>query len=80
MRFLIDTHTFLWFVTNDSKLSNYALGLIEDESNQALLSVASLWEMAIKFSIGKLKLHKPFQDFADEQIQINDIYRAYILK
>jgi PIN domain nuclease of toxin-antitoxin system len=72
MQFLIDTHTFLWFVTDDSKLSKYALELIEDETNEAILSVATLWEIAIKFSIGKLTLSKPFQDFVDEQIQINE--------
>jgi PIN domain nuclease of toxin-antitoxin system len=77
MQFLIDTHTFLWFVTDDSKLSKYALSkyaleLIENETNEAILSVATLWEIAIKFSIGKLILNKPFQDFVDEQIQINE--------
>ena len=72
MRFLIDTHTFLWFVTDDPKLSDYALGLIEDETNEVYLSMATLWEIAIKFSIGKLTLHKPFQDFVDEQIHINE--------
>ena len=72
MRFLIDTHTFLWFVTDDPKLSAHALGFIESETNEAILSMASLWEIAIKFSIGKLKLHKPFEDFIDEQIRINE--------
>jgi len=72
MRILIDTHTFLWFVTEDSKLSDRAFQTIEDEANDVILSITSLWEIAIKFSIGKLKLHKPFQEFVDEQIQTND--------
>lgn len=72
MRFLMDTHTFLWFLTDDSKLSHHALNLIEDETNEAILSLASMWEIAIKYSIGKLTLQKSFPDFVDEQIQIND--------
>lgn len=73
MRYLIDTHTFLWFVTNDSKLSHDALDLIENDANAIFLSIASLWEMGIKFSIGKLKIHKPFQEFVDEQIHVNQL-------
>jgi PIN domain nuclease of toxin-antitoxin system len=73
MRLLIDTHTFLWFVTNDSKLSDYALNLIENDANEVLLSTLSLWEIAIKFSIGKLILHQPFQEFIDEEMQTNNI-------
>lgn len=68
MQFLIDTHTLLWFVTDDLKLSRNALRLIENETNIAILSMA----IAIKFSIGKLTLQQPFQIFIDEQIQIND--------
>ena len=73
MRMLIDTHTFLWFVTNDSKLSDYALNLIENDTNEVLLSTLNLWEIAIKFSIGKLILHQPFQEFIDEELQTNNI-------
>jgi PIN domain nuclease of toxin-antitoxin system len=72
MRILIDTHTFLWFVTEDSKLSDRAFQTIEDEASDIILSISSLWEIAIKFSIGKLKLKLPFQEFMDEQIQINE--------
>lgn len=72
MRILIDTHTFLWFVTEDSKLSDRAFQTIEDEANDVILSISSLWEIAIKFSIGKLKLKLPFQEFIDEQIQVNE--------
>lgn len=78
MRFLIDTHTFLWFVTDNAKLSNYALELLEDETNEAILSMASLWEIAIKFSLGKLKLHKPYQEFIDEQIPLNELSVLHI--
>lgn len=48
MRLLLDTHTFIWFVTDDPKLSHKAKAWIEDEYNEKLLSIASIWEMAIK--------------------------------
>lgn len=56
MRFLLDTHTFIWFVTDSPRLSTTAKVLIEDEYNEKWLSVVSVWEIAIKQSIGKLIL------------------------
>ena len=53
MRLLIDTHAFLWFVTNDQLLSATALGLMTDPINEIVISPASFWEVAIKVSIGK---------------------------
>ncbi len=46
LRALLDTHSFLWFVTADPKLSATAEGLISVGSNEFLLSVASVWEIA----------------------------------
>lgn len=48
MKLLLDTHAFLWFIMGSSNLSPGARALIEDEANENFLSVASLWEMAIK--------------------------------
>jgi len=59
---------FLWFVFGDSRLSAYARGLIEDEVNAKFLSVASVWEMAIKHSINRLPLTLPFGDFVLYQL------------
>jgi len=56
MKLLLDTHTFLCFIIGDSRLSADARALIEDQANEKFLSVASLWEIAIKVSIGKLGL------------------------
>jgi PIN domain nuclease of toxin-antitoxin system len=56
MKFLMDTQAFLWFITDDPKLSALARTLIEDPNNERLISIASLWEMAIKVSLGKLQL------------------------
>ena len=52
MRLLLDTHTFLWFIDGSQNLSEYARRLIEAPSNERLLSIASLWEMSIKISLG----------------------------
>lgn len=73
MRLLLDTHAFLWFITGSAKLSGKALALIEDYSNERFLSVASLWEMAVKVSIGKLTLSAPFDDLIPEQPNLNGI-------
>ena len=72
MNLLIDTHTFLWFVNDDPQLSATAAALLETNST-VLLSIASLWEIAIKVSIGKLTLAQPFERFIPEQLALNDI-------
>ncbi len=72
MNLLIDTHTFLWFVNDDPQLSPTAAGLLESD-NTVLLSIASVWEIAIKVSIGKLALPQPFDQFIPEQLTLNNI-------
>lgn len=69
MNLLLDTHIFLWFVFADLQLNAYVRGLIEDEANVKFLSMAGVWEMAIKHSIGKLPLTLPFDQFLSEQIE-----------
>lgn len=63
MKLLLDTHAFLWFVTNDPQLSATAPALIVDPSNQLFISPASYWEVAIKVSIGKNPMTVPFETF-----------------
>ncbi|MFM7424535.1 MAG: type II toxin-antitoxin system VapC family toxin [Elainella sp.] len=72
MRAILDTHTFLWFVNDSSQLSSTAKDLIESETN-LWISIASLWEIAIKVSVGKLSLPRPLNDFISEHIQANEI-------
>ena len=69
MKILLDTHAFLWFIAGDSKLSDKAKTSIEDNSNQKIVSMASMWEMAIKISIGRLKVSEPFELLIPRQIQ-----------
>jgi PIN domain nuclease of toxin-antitoxin system len=73
MRLLLDTHTFLWFIMGSGNLSVNARALVENTGNDRLLSVASLWEIAIKTSIGKLSLSSPFSDLIPEQLRLNGI-------
>ena len=71
MRFLVDTHAFLWFVTDDPRLSATARTLMEPAENVLLLSPASHWEIAIKLSTGKLTLAEPFRVLIPREIILN---------
>ena len=55
-RFLLDTHTFLWWIQGNTSLSDRAQYILSDENNQLCLSVASLWEVTIKLNIRKLTI------------------------
>ena len=68
MRQLLDTHTFIWFVMGNPRISTRVRALIEHEDNENLLSIASVWEMAIKHSSGKLNLGLPFNVFIAQQL------------
>ena len=71
MKLLLDTHIFLWFIMGSLTLSTPARDLIEDEANEKFLSVASLWEIAIKYSLGKLSLSAPFDKLIPHQLSLN---------
>ena len=73
MRLLLDTHSFLWFIGGDKRLSANAREAIADLDNEAFLSMASLWEIAVKINIGKLKLPQPFGALIPEQLMGNEI-------
>ena len=65
MRLLLDTHAMYWYIEGDAKLSSTAQTLIQDASNEVLISPASYWEIAIKVSIGKWTLNRPYEEFID---------------
>jgi PIN domain nuclease of toxin-antitoxin system len=73
MKLLLDTHSFLWFIGGSSQISPSARTLIEDITNDVFISVASLWEMAIKISLGRLQLVQPFEMFIPHQLSTNRI-------
>jgi PIN domain nuclease of toxin-antitoxin system len=66
---LLDTHTFLWWVSDSPKLPRRARKVIAE--SRCFLSVASCWEMAIKASLGKLETPRPLERFLQQQIEVN---------
>ena len=71
MRLLLDTHAFLWFIQGSQNLSKTARNLIEDQGNQKLLSIASLWEISIKVSIGKLDVGMAIAELVSREVYGN---------
>ncbi|MEM8831126.1 MAG: type II toxin-antitoxin system VapC family toxin [Cyanobacteria bacterium P01_G01_bin.19] len=71
MRQLLDTHTFIWFVTGNSRINENVR--LQVENNDNLISIASLWEIAIKSSIGRLDLELSIEQLVEEQIAANGI-------
>ncbi|MGB9180502.1 MAG: type II toxin-antitoxin system VapC family toxin [Pyrinomonadaceae bacterium] len=72
MKLLLDTHAFLWFIDDSPRLSARAKALLESDED-LFLSTASLWEIAIKTSSGKLALAQPFDIFLPQQLSKNEI-------
>lgn len=71
MRALLDTHAFLWFVTGQRALGPAAEALMRPGAHQLLLSIASVWEIAIKAGLGHLEFVLPVEDFVTEQLKVN---------
>lgn len=72
MGFLIDTHTLLWWVEDDPRLTANARNTIADADHICHVSVVTPWEVAIKASLGKLKLAKPVGRYFAEHLAAND--------
>jgi PIN domain nuclease of toxin-antitoxin system len=66
---LLDTHTFLWWCEDARDLSRKARKTISNED--CLVSLVSLWEIAIKLSLGKLMLPSGFEQYIPEQMSAN---------
>jgi len=56
MRLLLDTHIFLWYITGDPRLPAPMVPMIRDPANEVYLSVISVWEVIVKYQLGKLFL------------------------
>jgi PIN domain nuclease of toxin-antitoxin system len=82
MNYLIDTHTLIWFIEGDTKLSSYAKSIIEDIKLVIVISISSFWELAIKISLGKIKLKSPLTGVMSQteklDIKILNIKPEYI--
>ena len=73
MKYLLDTHTLLWIISNDQKLSEKTKKIYLNTENIIFFSLASIWEMAIKINLKKLSIEEPLKDFIQSQIKSNDI-------
>jgi PIN domain nuclease of toxin-antitoxin system len=74
MKVLLDAHAFLWYFTADPRLSQTAASTMADVRNELLVSIANLWEIGIKSSIGKLTLPGSFATLIPHQLQQANIH------
>jgi PIN domain nuclease of toxin-antitoxin system len=72
MKYLIDTHTFLWFIEGSAQLSKFPKSLIENEDNEIYVSIISLWEISIKTALNKLSIKGDYESIIFD-IETNDI-------
>ncbi len=85
MAYLLDTHTFLWMRHAPERLGARARGVCADLDSELYLSVVSVWEMAIKLSIGKLRLSTPLRAIVHEArtargIGVLDVQVSHVLR
>jgi PIN domain nuclease of toxin-antitoxin system len=67
LKILLDTHAFLWFFGGDRRMSRKARTVLTDPANEPFISVASVWEMAVKASLGRLQLPLSVGDYVAEK-------------
>lgn len=83
MNFLLDTHTAIWFITDDDRLPEKLKTEISKPDNECFVSIATFWEMGIKFSLGKLTLHveldRIFEIFFETGFQLLSIKPEHII-
>lgn len=83
MKALLDTHAFIWWDSNPTKLSPAARACIQDPANTVALSVVSIWEMLIKSDLGKLALTRPLRETLAQQqsngILILPVFAEHVL-
>jgi PIN domain nuclease of toxin-antitoxin system len=70
VRLLLDTHVFLWAIAKQSRLSDRVRGWLEDGENEAWVSIASVWEIAIKAGLGQLRLPPDLGGFLASQLSV----------
>ncbi len=71
MRVLLDTHSFLWLVTDDDRLSELARSVFLNSDNTLFVSAVTGFEVSVKFSLGKLKLAEPPREFVRNRLRNN---------
>ncbi len=78
MRILLDTHAFLWLVTDNPKLSDRARSIFLDNDNEPIISAVTGFEISVKYALEKLELSQPPRDFLEERIRNNALIRLPI--
>jgi PIN domain nuclease of toxin-antitoxin system len=73
VKVILDTHTFLWWITDSDRLSARASAILSAPENTLLLSAASAWEIVLKQQIGKIKLPGPAEKYIPSQLTLNRI-------
>jgi PIN domain nuclease of toxin-antitoxin system len=73
MRILLDTHIFLWFISGDTQLSADVRDSIRAPSNEVYLSAVSVWEVIVKYQLGKLPLPEPPETYLPKQRNLHQI-------
>lgn len=73
MRILLDTHIFLWFISGDAQLSTDVRDAIRDPDNEVYLSVVSVWEVIVKYQLGKLPLPEHPGTYLPKQRNLHQI-------
>ncbi len=73
MKVLLDTHAFLWLITDEDRLSDIARQTFLNTENSLYFSAASLWEIVIKKSLGKISLKDGWSQTIKEEMEINTI-------
>ena len=72
MKYLLDTHAFLWFVSEDNRLSSKAQSIIKNSRNDIYFSAVSAWEMSIKIRLGRLSIEEELEPFIIKQLSENN--------
>jgi PIN domain nuclease of toxin-antitoxin system len=84
MKYLVDTHALLWFFNGDKQLSQTAKQILSDKKYQKFVSIASVWELAIKIALNKLKFPDNAQGFikvvAENKFELCNIKPEHIFK
>jgi len=82
--FLLDTHVLLWFLNGDLRLTPKPKEIISNLQNKCYISIASIWEIAIKIQIGKLQLEFNLKDFREKlheaKIEIPPLSYEHVLE
>ncbi|MBD2111550.1 MULTISPECIES: type II toxin-antitoxin system VapC family toxin [Cyanophyceae] len=73
MRILLDTHIFLWFISGDAQLSISLRDSIRNPDNEVYLSAVSIWEVIVKYQLGKLPLPETPEIYLPKQRDLHQI-------